>query len=213
MHRFVLLLLLLPTLAFAGSHHPHPHRGVFPAITSDPGPVALTDDEEARVREGRLVQKMKRGEDSGWGSAVQLVNAPPAVIWDTILSYDRYVDWVDNVKSCSVYRREGDTVWVDMTSGVPGFSFDVYTRNVVKREEGWMAWTLDYDRTSDVYDMIGHWRVTEVSANPPVSRLDYSTRMKVRGVPNFVVGSLTRSSLESGTAWVKKQAEATSRAR
>ncbi len=206
MHRLILLLLLVPTVALAGGHQPHPHRGVFAPITSDPGAVELTPEETARMEAGRLVQKMKQSDDSGWGSAVQLVDAPARVVWDTILSYDRYVDWVDNVKSCSVYRRDGDTLWVGMTSGIPGFSFDVYTRNVVKRDEGWMAWTLDYDRTSDVYDMVGSWRVTEVSARR--TRLDYSTRMKVRGVPNFVVKSLTKSSLESGTAWVKEQAEA-----
>ena len=125
-----------------------------------------------------------------------------------ILDYDRYVDRVNNVESCSVYKRDGDVLWVDMQTGVMGFDYNVYTVNSVHRDEGWMAWTLDYSRLSDVYDMVGHWRVEAVQANPPVSRLDYSTRIRIRGVPNFVLNALTRDSLEEGTAWVKKYSEA-----
>lgn len=208
MRRLPLLLVLLPTLAVAASLEPHPHRGIFPPVTADPGPVALTPEQAARLEDGKLVQQMKESDEGGWGTSVQLVRAPPETIWDTILAYDRYEDRVPNVKSCEVYKREGDTLYVAMQSGIPGVTFTIYSRNVVRRAEGWMAWTLDYDRTSDVHDMVGHWRVTEVSKSPPVSRLDYSTRMQVKGAPGFVVRSLTKSSLESGTAWVKEHAEA-----
>ncbi len=190
---------------------PHHHQGYFPAISADPGPIKLNADEKAQLASGKLVQQQIQDEDSGWGSAAMLVNAPPGTIWDTILDYDRYVDRVKNVESCTVYKRDGTTLWVDMHSELLGREFHVYTVNDVNRDQGWMSWTLDYSRTSDVYDLVGHWRVEEISADPPVSRLDYSTRIKIRGVPGFILNGLAKSALEDGTAWVKKHSEAAAR--
>ena len=88
----------------------------------------------------------------------------------------------------------GDQLYVDMQMSVVGIKKGIYTINTVKRDEGWMAWTLDYSRKSDVQDMIGYWRVEQVSSNPPRTRLDYSTQMKARGVPNWLVKLLTKKS-------------------
>ena len=49
-----------------------------------------------------------------------------------------------------------------------------------------MHWTLDYDRKSDTKDMVGYWRVEQISTNPLVTRVDYATEMLVTGVPDFL---------------------------
>ena len=94
-----------------------------------------------------------------------------------------------------------------MQMSVLGIKKGIYTVNDVRRDKGWMAWTLDYERKSDVQDMVGYWRVEQVSSNPPRTRLDYSTQMKARGVPDWMVKLLTKSSLKDGTRWVKERAE------
>ena len=62
----------------------------------------------------------------------------------------------------SVYKREGDHLYVDMQTSVFGFKSRVFTKNIVRQAEGYMAWTLDYDRKSDVSDLVGYWRVVPV---------------------------------------------------
>jgi len=70
-----------------------------------------------------------------------------------------------------------------------------------------MSWELDRGRTSDVIDLIGYWRIEEVSQNPIVTRVEYATEMVVGRFPDFIVNFLTRDSLTNGTEWVKERAE------
>ena len=199
---------MLPLAAFASDpNQAHPHRGLLTPITSPPSALALTAEESTRVTAGKTVQRYVRDEEEGWGVAVNYVAAPADVVWDTILAYDLYDDWVNNVTSCTVYETAGDDLYVDMQMSVLGMKKGIYTINTVKRSEGWMAWTLDYDRLSDVQDLVGYWRVEQVSTNPPLTRLDYSTQMKAKGVPDWLVKIMTRESLKDGTRWVKERAE------
>jgi coenzyme Q-binding protein COQ10 len=208
MKRIALLLLFLAAPAFASDPGvPHPNQGLLDPIVQRPDALALTAKEAEQVEDGRTVQRYVRGEEDGWGVAVNLVEAPAEVVWDTILAYDRYPDWVANVTDCTVYKRSGDDLYVDMQMSVMGIKKGMYTINTVKRSEGWMAWTLDYSRKSDVQDMVGYWRVEQISSNPPITRLDYSTQMKARGVPDWLVKLLTKKSLKDGTRWVKERAE------
>lgn len=201
-----LLLLSSPALA-SNPDAPHPYEAVLTPITTAPVALELTTEEEERLRDGRTVQRYVRAEEDGWGVAVNLVSAPAEVVWDTILNYPRYSDWVDNVRSCTVYRREGTHLFVDMQMSIMGIRKGIYTDNDVRREQGWMSWHLDYSRQSDVADMVGYWRVEQIQQSPPVTRLDYSTQMAVRGAPEWLITLLTKSSLRDGTRWVKRRAE------
>ena len=207
----VLLLALCleasPALA-ADPTVPQGHQGKLKPYTRAPAAVALTPAEAQRLAAGEAILRTTEGPNGGTGVAVQHIAAPVDVVWRTILSYDKYKAWVDNVVSCTVYKREGSVFYVDMQTSVMGFSSGIYSRNTLHQSEGWMSWTLDYTRKSDVDDLIGYWRVEAVSTNPPVTRLDYATELMVANVPSFLVRYLTRESLTDGTAWVKRQAEA-----
>jgi len=186
---------------------PHPHQGVLAPITRAPAAVQLTAEEVATLQSGERVEHHSRGDDGGSGVAVQYISASPQTIWGTILSYHRYKDWVKNVRECSIYKRDGNDLYVDMQISVFGFRSGFYTRNTVRKDEGYMSWTLDYSRKSDVDDMVGYWRVEAVTTDPPLTKLEYSTQMKMKGVPGFVVDYLTRDALGEGTDWVKLRAE------
>jgi hypothetical protein len=210
-------LLALILLALAVLHgpagasepdEPHPHQGLFAPITAAPAAAALSADEQELLDAGEVVlQQEQASKDAGWGLAVQYIEAPPSVVWHTILGYDQYPDRVGNVTSATIYKRDGVDLYLDMQCRTAGIRYGLYTINAVHRDEGWMAWTLDYSRKSDVYDMIGYWRVEELRADPPLTRLDYYTKMKIRGVPGWLLKNLTGSALEDGTAWVKKFSE------
>ena len=101
----VSLVLVSPAALAASPDEPHGHRGLLTPITSSPTPVALTAAERASLEAGEYVERHSKGEDGGSGVAIQYIEASPEVIWQTILNYPRYKDWVKNVVNVSVYKR------------------------------------------------------------------------------------------------------------
>ena len=80
------------------------HTGILTPITNAPAPIATTDAENT-IQAGKVVLR-SAADDSGEGRgvAVQYVNASESVVWDTILNYPMYTEWVDNVVQSSVYK-------------------------------------------------------------------------------------------------------------
>jgi len=201
----VLVLFSAAALA-ADPGAPHPQK-LLPPITTKPVALSLTSAETARVEADKPVVRSRKHDGGGSGEAVQYIHAPASVVWDVILDYPRYPERVDSVVSAKVYERSGTTLYVDMQSSIMGFKNVIYSENAVHRDQGWMAWTLDYRRTSDVKDLTGYWRVEQIRDNPPLTRVDHATNLAISGVPGFVVNYLTEQSLVDGTAWVKASAE------
>ena len=211
MHQAMALItaVLLSTAAHASDpDKPPPHQGKLTPWSGAPPKVTLTAGELQRLDAGERIERHTTSDDGGSGIAVQYIEASPQTIWRTILSYSRYKDWVKNVDSCTVYKQAGDELYVDMQISVVGFSSGIYTRNTVRKAQGYMTWTLDYSRKSDVDDLIGYWRVTALEEWPGWSKLEYSTQMRMSGVPGFIVRYMTRDALAEGTAWVKLRSEA-----
>ena len=200
-------LLAASTLSFAGDKHPH--GPMLAPIKSKPLPTKLTADEEKSLLNGDSVMRQVENPDGGYGVAIQDINAPVDVVWNTILAYDRYPDWVDNVANCTVYKKPSPGVlYVDMEISVMFVSSHLYTINTVNKAEGYMSWILDRDRESSVKDTVGYWMLSPHPKDSSKTRVEYSSQMIVSGVPDFIAKFLTRDSLRSGTVWVKEQAEA-----
>ena len=208
----LLLPLGLGSVALAGDPSvAHEHQGHLAPYVR-PAALSLSAAEQASLKAGDPVVRSTRSDAGGAGQAVQYVHAPAETVWDVILDYDRYPERVKNVVKAEVYRGAGtDVFFVDMISRNWGVSTTIYSRNELHRAEGWMAWTLDYSRSSDIGDLAGYWRVEELQSSPPLTRLDHGTALELSGVPSFVVSYLTKQGLVDGTSWVKETAEALSR--
>jgi hypothetical protein len=213
----IIMMMLIPALPLLGlficptraadMNVPHPHQGILEPIRSAPPSLQMTADEQSRVQSGEPVHRQSAADTGGQGVAVQIIHAPDAVVWDTILSYDQYDEWVGNVSSAKVYDRSGDSFGLDMRISVLGFSHRLFTRNEIRRDQGYMAWTLDYDRKSDAHDVVGYWRVNQVQSSPPITQVEHGNTVDLRGVPRMLVNHMTRSALVEGTQWVKQRAE------
>jgi hypothetical protein len=69
-----------------------------------------------------------------------------------------------------------------------------------------MTWTLDYDKTSDMDDVAGHWHLEETKTGQ--TRVFYACDIKLKGiVPGPVLNIISKSALQQATAWVKKESE------
>lgn len=208
---FVAVVFMLGTLCAeakaASADQPHSHQGILTPITSAPTGVVLTQEERTTLASGKHIERHTKSENGGSGIAVQYIKASPEDIWDTILSYHRYKGWVKNVVDCSVYRKDGTVLYVDMQTSILGFKSRIFTKNNVRKDLGYMSWHLDYERKSDVNDLVGYWRVEPVEELPGTTRLEHSNSVMIRGVPGFLVNYMTRDALSEGTGWVKREAE------
>ena len=69
-----------------------------------------------------------------------------------------------------------------------------------------MVWTLDYDKTSDMDDVSGHWHLEEAPSGQ--TRVFYACDIRLKGsVPGPILNYLSKAALKSATAWVKKESE------
>ena len=204
----LVLALILTASTASAEQEKHPYEPLLPPISSKPKPTVLTPDEEARLASGKSVLRQVETADGGYGVAIQDIDASVDTVWKTILAYDRYPDWVDNVANCTVYKSpKPDVLYVDMEISVMFVSSHLYTINTLKRSEGYMTWVLDRDRKSSVKDTVGYWMVSPHPKDPKRTRVEYSSQMIVSGIPEFIANFLTRDSLKTGTVWVKKRAE------
>ncbi len=200
-------LLALPAQA-ADPNRPHPHQGRLPAYKGEPPPLTLTPEEQAALDAGKPVFKQVDMGNRGRGVAVFLVQAPPEVIWSVIEDFPHYPQWVDRVERCTVYKREGDDIYVEFALDVPLVDVVYYIHHHYPTELGWGTWTLDYSRESDLDDSVGYWRVTPLPDRPGFSRVEYSVDVQVSGwVPDIIRDYLAEKGLEDATQWLKREAE------
>lgn len=207
-----LLLALGPRPAFAADpNKPHPHQGALTPYQIPPTPVALTAEEEAVLASKEVLRKQVRfpGIAGGRGVAVMDVHATQAEVLATFRDFPRYVDWIDAVKICEPYKVAGDHVYVHFKLEAAFTSVEYYIDHIWRPDQGFMAWTLDYSRESDLDDSVGYWYVRPHPTRPDLSRVEYSVAVQVSGwVPPFIEDLVANKGLKDATTWLKANAEA-----
>ena len=99
-----MIFLLISNIFAYNPSVPQGHNGILTPFTTAPDPIKTTASETAKLEAGEVIlRSVSDDSGKGRGVAVQYVNAPESVVWDTILNYSKYTDWVDNVVQSSVY--------------------------------------------------------------------------------------------------------------
>ena len=211
MKTFLLLLLfgLSPSALAADASQPHPHQGVLASYDSKPTLPKLTADDLVKLATGDAVRKQSRDGQGGRGIAVQDINAPPSVVLSKISYFKNYPTMVDEVKLCEIYEQENDHIKTRFIIGALFVKVEYFIDHTFKPDEGYMSWTLDYSRDSDLDDSVGFWVVQPHPDKPQWSRLFYSVDVRLRGwVPGAIEEILVRNGLTKATSWVKRESEA-----
>lgn len=202
-------LLLAATVHAADATKPHEHQGIVKPYTGAPPAVTLSADELAKLDAGQLVMKQAQTGNGGHAVAFQNIAATPDRIWSKITNYAMYPTWVDGVEKCTVYKTEGSYIFADFALSVMGIGVEYFIKHTYKPSENYLTWTLDYSRQSDLDDSVGYWRLTPITADPPVTRLEYAVDIRFKGwIPGFVQTYISSKGLTQAVAWVKKQSEA-----
>jgi hypothetical protein len=151
----LLLALVCDPAQAADATRPHPHQGVVRAWSGLPPAVTLSSAQEAALARGEAVKLQSRRDGTGVGVAVQDVAAPPATVWSRITDFRAYPRMVAHVTRCEPYSRSGDRVKVDFVISAMGSTYEYYVDHRVHTDQGYVTWTLDYSRESDLDDSVG----------------------------------------------------------
>ena len=205
------LLLAAPATGIAAdAGRPHPHRGVVAPFDGRPEIAPLDDEQRAALARGIAILVTLEGDEGGRGMAIQDVRASAETVWRRIGAFGEYPRMVPHVEECEIYHAEGDDVRVRFLLSVMSLEYEYYIQHAVRTDEGYVTWTLDYTRESDLDDSVGYWAVSELPDRPGWSRLFYSIDMRTRGwMPGFLRNMIAKRGLKDATAWVKREAEAT----
>jgi hypothetical protein len=140
--------------------------------------------------------------------AIFKVNANPDIVWATIQDFPSYPKWIDEVKKCEIYKKDGGKIDVDFVIKSFPVTVEYYIHHDYDLQNRWGTWTLDYSRNSDLDDSVGFWRVNSVDGNPNQSIVEYSVDIALKGwLPGFVRDILVDKGLKQATNWVKVQSE------
>jgi hypothetical protein len=192
---------------------PHDHQGVITPFEGAPPAMELTADQRVQLDRGKSVMvQIQDRSGGGLGMSIQDVAAPPEAVWSRITSYADYPRWVGPVSECETYDAAGDHIKTRFLLKGLGFRIEYFIDHVVRPDQGFMTWTLDYTRRSDLDDSVGYWFVEAHPTRDGWTRLYYSVDVRMKGrVPKIVQDIVTRQGLKEATAWVKRESEAVAR--
>lgn len=202
------LTLFTPQTAMAAdANSPHPHQGVAVKFAS-PAPTPLSEAEEVQLAAGEAVRKQVRSATGGRGIAIMDVHASVDRIWAVIQDFSSYPNWIDNLKSTSVYGSQTGHILVEFQLSVMGMGVTYYIDHSVYKDKGYMTWQLDYTRESDIDDSTGYWLTYPTPGKPGFTRVEYTVDLRLKGwVPGIVENMLAKKGLVLATSWVKQQSE------
>jgi len=207
----MLSLLTVSTMVAlaADPNTPHPHQGVLQPFDGKPPAVQLDEDMLAKLAKNKPVLVQSRKGDGGRGMAIQDVRAPTSAVWAQIADFQGYVGKVDHVTVCEPYKASGTDQRVRFNLKAMGSTYEYYIQHDFRPDEGFVTWTLDYSRESDLDDSVGYWYVVQHPENAEWSRLYYSVEVKLKGwVPGFIQDIIAKKGLVQATEWVKRESEA-----
>lgn len=204
-----LVAALISTGALAADPaKPHEHHGLLKPYPRPPPPLQLSPADRAILDSGKPIMRQTEADAGGRGLAIFRVDADPDTVWAIINDFPSYPKYIDEVKKCAVYKKDGGLIDVEFKLSSFPVSIAYYIHHDYDMAHRWGTWTLDYSRTSDLDDSVGFWRVNTVEGNANQSIVEYSVDIALKGwVPGFIRTMLVDKGLRQATTWVKVQSE------
>ena len=201
------LWLLLTPLFAANPNSPHPHSGVSTKFVN-PQKTQLSNADIETLSNGKPIIKQVREGNAGRGIAVFDVSATTSQVWQTITAFQNYPVWIDEISKCEIYTKTDNEISADFIISTWGVTVQYYITHQYHPDKGYLTWTLDYSRESDLDDSTGYWLVYPSPLDPNKTRVEYSVDLRIKGwVPGFIQTMLAETGVEDATTWVKREAE------
>jgi ribosome-associated toxin RatA of RatAB toxin-antitoxin module len=197
---------MAPTFA-ANPNTAHPHNGVATKFLN-PQKVQLSNAEVETLSQNKPVLKQVKEGNGGRGIAIFDVAATTDQVWKIITSFQNYPVWIDELSKCEIYQNSNNEILADFIISTWGVTVQYYIHHYYYPEKGYLNWTLDYTRESDLDDSTGYWLVYPSPLDSSKTRVEYSVDLRIKGwVPGFIQTMLAETGVEDATKWVKREAE------
>jgi len=202
----VLALALLLGGATPAAAHPTAGKPTLPT---------LSEKEEARVQQGKLVLRSKRdknAEGAALITGVIEINATPATVWKILNDFEAIPESSKAVKEVVRYldQSTGDgstVVSLRYLVKVVWVTIIYHVHHDIFPAEHYLHWTLDESKENDLRQTIGSFSLWPGSSPDKVRFLYITTVDTGRSIPEWVEEELTESSLKRFLLFVKKRAE------
>ena len=173
-------------------------------------PLALSADQQQRLGTGEVVvlDALPPGasESAQGGTAVAVVCAPPAVVWNILVDWRNHPTIYPRITHAEVTRSTPSRVRVRYVLAIGPFSFDVHMDKHPDAPRRRVEWALAEDQPNRFFaESSGYWQVDDAGAE---SRVTYAVATRTI-VPAFLTRGSHRESLVSTVEAVRKQAEQT----
>ena len=94
-------------------------------------------------------------------SSILDVRAPSSVVWDLLLDFDNYPNFVKCISKCTPHHEHrtllGKVISARYQLSVGAFKVAFNCEHHHEPVKQCMVWSLDYTRKSDVFDSVGYW--------------------------------------------------------
>jgi coenzyme Q-binding protein COQ10 len=207
MQLFLFLLPMISPSYAADPNKPHPHQGVATKF-GKPTKTLLTTEETAQIKSGKPILKQVKQGSGGRGIAIMDLNASQEEVWDVITNYKKYPSYIPELKSTENYKVSSSNIYTTFVLKSMMMTVEYYVKHNLYKDGGYITWTLDYSKESDLDDSTGCWFLYPSPDNPGQIRVEYTIDVRISGwVPKFVQNVLAERGLEDATKWVKKAVE------
>ena len=201
-----LLAVLLLGGVTPAEAHPAPGKPTMPT---------LTDKEEERVRQGKLVLRTERDQNAEGAARITGVieiNASAEATWKILTNFESIPESSKAVKEVVRYvdqpRDDGSSeISLRYLVKVAWVSVIYHVHHDLVPAQHYLHWTLDESKKNDLRQTIGSFSVWPGSAPGKVRFLYITTVDTGRNIPEWVEEELTESSLKRYLLYVKKRAE------
>ena len=201
--------LLLPSGALLLPTGAHAH-----ATPGKPRLPALSDKDEQRLREGKLVLRTERdaaAEGAGTITGLIEINGTPEDVWKVLLHFESIPESSAAVKEANRYADDRGAphrvINVQYLVKVAWVSITYHIHHDYFADQQYLVWTLDDTKDNGIALTVGSFSTWPGSA-PGTTRFLYNTRVDTgRNIPDWVEEDLSEGSLKSYIKYVKKRVE------
>lgn len=202
--------LLLIVFVIANSSHAYENiaQRATNNLYTPPPTVVLDRSDNKRLKNGKRVYKQVSYQDDTLPVVIFRVEASKDKIWQTILNYEAYPDWIKNVDHAQIYRKKDQHYYVNFLVDHWLIGKIHYSVKHYLSKDNWMKWDLDATRTSDFSLSTGFWQVIKAENEEGKFDVFYSADFQFKEPRSeFIRKKAIKAGLKQASIWLPREAE------
>jgi|GEM_PF-4103830 len=177
-------------------------------LYSDPPDVELTQSDLKKLHQRQRVFKQYQLDQKTREVVIFRVAASEQKIWETILNYAAYPEWVKGVKHTHVYKSDEKNYYVEFLIGHWLLGEFAYSVHHYLSDDSWMKWKMDESKPSDFLFTNGFWKVRPAKNEANAYNVFYSADLEFKPAKSaYTTRKVIKAGLKQTSVWLRREAE------